>query len=140
MPRNNEILKTFVGLKCTTNHLNQVVKRDVQQHGLNVNEFSVLELLFHKGSQQVQTIKEKILVANSSTTYIIDKLCQKNLVERIVDAQDKRICYVSLTAQGQQLMEQIFPNHVAVIAAQFDALTDDEVVLLKQLLKKMNHL
>lgn len=138
MTRSEEALKTFVGIKRTNDRLNKAVKVDVKNYGLNVNEFTVLEVLFHRGKLQVQQIKELILIANSSTTYIIDKLCQKKLVKRVQDKIDRRITYVDLTDEGYQLMKESFPKHERTILSLFDRLDDEELVEMKRLLKKMN--
>lgn len=138
MTRSEEALKTFVGIKRTNDRLNKAVKMDVKNYGLNVNEFTVLEVLFHRGKLQVQQIKELILIANSSTTYIIDKLCQKELVKRVQDKVDRRITYVDLTDEGYQLMKESFPKHERTILSLFDRLDDEELVEMKRLLKKMN--
>lgn len=138
MTRSEEALKTFVGIKRTNDRLNKAVKLDVKNYGLNVNEFTVLEVLFHRGKLQVQQIKELILIANSSTTYIIDKLCQKKLVKRVQDKIDRRITYVDLTDEGYQLMKESFPKHERTILSLFDRLDDEELVEMKRLLKKMN--
>lgn len=138
MTRSEEALKTFVGIKRTNDRLNKAVKVDVKNYGLNVNEFTVLEVLFHRGKLQVQQIKELILIANSSTTYIIDKLCQKELVKRVQDKIDRRITYVDLTDEGYQLMKESFPKHERTILSLFDRLDDEELVEMKRLLKKMN--
>lgn len=138
MTRSEEALKTFVGIKRTNDRLNKAVKVDVKNYGLNVNEFTVLEVLFHRGKLQVQQIKELILIANSSTTYIIDKLCQKKLVKRVHDKIDRRITYVDLTDEGYQLMKESFPKHERTILSLFDRLDDEELVEMKRLLKKMN--
>lgn len=138
MTRSEEALKTFVGIKRTNDRLNKAVKVDVKNYGLNVNEFTVLEVLFHRGKLQVQQIKELILIANSSTTYIIDKLCQKELVKRVQDKVDRRITYVDLTDEGYQLMKESFPKHERTILSLFDRLDDEELVEMKRLLKKMN--
>lgn len=47
---------------------------DIKKHGFNPTEFAVLELLYSKGEQPVQKIGEKVLIASSSITYVVDKL------------------------------------------------------------------
>lgn len=138
MERLNEVLKTFIAIKRSNNRINQAVKQDVTNYNLNVNEFTVLEVLYSKGPQRIQQIKERVLIANSSTTYIIDKLCSKNYIERVSDDSDRRIFYAQLTPSGKKLMEEIFPNHEQMILNLFKRLEDEEVLELKQLLKKLN--
>ena len=70
MTRMEESLKAFVGIKRTNDILEKLVKNDAQQYGLNISEFAVMELLYHKGPQPINRIQERILIANSSTTYI----------------------------------------------------------------------
>lgn len=140
MDRTAESLKAFVGIQRTSEILDRSVRNDSRKHGLNLNEFAVLELLLNKGPQPIQQIKDKILIASSSTTYLVDKLCSKNLVERITDTQDRRITYASLTDSGRELIERIFPSHAQLITESFSKLSDDELSQLRSLLKKMNGL
>ena len=140
MNRTVESLKAFVGIQRTSEILDRIVRKDSRKHGLNLNEFAVLELLLNKGPQPIQQIKEKILIASSSTTYLVDKLCDKGLVERIVDSQDRRVIYASLTPSGKELIERIFPSHAQLITKSFDKLDDEELEQLRYLLKKLNGL
>lgn len=140
MERQKEVLKLVVGLKRVNANLEKVMHDDILEHGLNVNEFAILELLFHKGEQQIQTIKEKILVANSSTSYLLNKLIEKKLCHRRLDENDKRIAYISLTESGKTLMESVFPKHASVLENTAKNLTDKEIATLRKLLKKMSGL
>lgn len=107
-------------------------------HGLNITEFAVLELLYNKGEQPIQKVKERILIASSSTTYVIDKLCGKSLVKRRQDTVDKRISFASLTDKGMELMEEIFPLHAGKIKEVFNVLEDHELEVLRTALKKVS--
>jgi DNA-binding MarR family transcriptional regulator len=78
----------------------------------NITEFSVLELLLHKGPQTIQKIKEKILIASSSTTYVIDQLHKKGYVTRTPSEKDRRITYVELT--GVNSSEESCSNASAI--------------------------
>lgn len=138
MDKREEALKAFIAIKRNNEKLESAVKADVKEYDLNLNEFAVLELLFHRGRQPIQKIKERILIASSSTTYIIDKLCSKGLTFREYDEEDRRVIYVMLTNKGQELVEDIFPGHAQVIEECFENLTLDELKQLRYLLKKMS--
>lgn len=138
MKRQEESLKAFVGIKRTNEFLEQVVKKDVKSYGLNITEFAVLELLYNKGEQPIQKVKERILIASSSTTYVIDKLCEKRFVKRRQDTVDKRISFASLTDKGESLMAEAFPLHAEKIEETFNVLDDAELKLLRTALKKIS--
>lgn len=135
MTRQSDALKTFVALKRTTDNFFKRVKADIKCHGLTVNEFAVLEALYNKGPQPIQQIKEKILIASSSTTYVIDSLEKRNYVVRTQDLSDKRTYHASLTEKGYQLIDSVFPSHAQMIESCFQDLDDASLTQLRELLK-----
>ncbi|MCO7150174.1 MarR family transcriptional regulator [Vagococcus lutrae] len=122
----------------TSRYLEQQVKQDVKQYGLNMTEFAVLEFLYHKGRQPIQQISEKILIASSSTTYVIDQLGKKGLVNRALCQKDKRVTYAELTEKGTTLMATVFPKHAEKIMELFSVLTESEQETLLEALKKIS--
>lgn len=139
MVHQEEALKAYIGLSRTASRLEQVAKKDVRCYGLNITEFSVLELLYHKGTHTTQAIKEKILIASDSTTYVVDQLVKKGHVQREPSQEDQRVTYVSITEAGRALMEKIFPSHAQKIAASFSELSSEELQQLKTILRKITY-
>lgn len=120
-------LKALTVLVRATDALHELIKRDVAQYGLNPTEFSVLELLYHRGRQPIQSIGKKVLIASSSITYVVDKLEAKNYVERKACPEDRRVTFAELTTEGQQLMETIFPKHEQAINNVFQGIEQQEL-------------
>lgn len=135
--RPEQILKTVVSLKRAVNYLDQSIKKDLIRVNLTLNEFGVLEILLHKGPQTVQQIVDKILVANSSTTYVVDRLCSKGFVARKVSEVDRRVTYIHLTSEGEQLICAYFQEHQQLLDQLFHALDDQQLGQLHDLLKTM---
>lgn len=130
-------LKAFTVLHRATNAVHEVTKRDIQKSDINLTEFAVMELLYHKGDQPIQIIGKKVLIASSSITYVVDKLEKKGFVSRIACPTDRRVTFASLTETGKQMIESIFPAHEKKIAEIFDVLTTDELETLTELLKRV---
>lgn len=138
MNRQEEALKAFVGVRRTNEKLNQLDRLATQAYSLNLNEFAVLELLLHKGDTPIQQIKEKILIASSSTTYIIDQLVKKGLVQRVPCSNDRRVTYASLTPEGRTIIEETFPIHASYIEETFSVLSDEELANFREYLKRIS--
>ncbi|MDT3995826.1 MarR family transcriptional regulator [Mammaliicoccus fleurettii] len=138
MDRTEESLKALVGIKRTNDTLDRIVKQDMKNYGLNITEFAVMELLYHKGDQPIQKVKQRVLIASSSTTYVIDQLVKKAYVTRRQDTEDKRITYAVLTEKGHALMEQIFPQHAETIEKAFSILDNEELAIFRRALKKIS--
>lgn len=132
-----EELKVVIGIMRASNILVEDLKRTLKKYPINVTEFSVLEYLYSKGEKNIQEIRERILLASGSATYVVDNLCTKNYVVRQLAENDKRVTYVKLTPEGEKLMEELFPIHKENTKKLFEDLNNDELVTLKKLLKKV---
>ena len=137
MKENHRNLKAFTVLFRAYQSIQDATKKDLLQYGVNQTEFGVLEFLYHKGEQPIQVIGKKILIASSSITYVVDQLEGKGFVCRRSCPKDRRVTYAVLTAKGQQLIEMIFPNHEQKINEIFEVLTEKEVDMLMEALKKV---
>lgn len=133
----NEQLKAVTVMIRANQSLQEVLKLDIESYGLNTTEFGTLEYLYHKGNQPIQKICRKLLMANSSMTYVIDKLEEKGLVRRVQDPNDRRSTVVELTDKGLSLITTIFPQHEERVKEIFSVLTDEELNQLLELLKKV---
>ncbi|MBS4210055.1 MarR family transcriptional regulator [Bacillus sp. FJAT-50079] len=130
-------LKSFVVLMKATKSLQERIKLDINNYGVNLSEFAVLEVLYHKGQQTVQQICNSVLIASGSMTYVIDKLEKKNMLERSACPHDRRVVHVMLTDQGKEFMDSIFPQHQKVIEDVFAEVTIEEKEILIDALKKV---
>lgn len=130
-------LKTITILFRTTNALQREIKEHVVQYELSVSEFGVLEALYHKGDLSVQQIVDKVLIANSSMSYVLEHLQKKGYVERRVCTLDKRRYYIALTQLGNELISSIYLDHETRLRKRLDILSKNEEALLQTLLKKI---
>src|SRR5881296_1819022 len=101
-------------------------RASIARFGLGTTEFGVLEVLYHKGELPVCEVQRRILVESSSTTYVVDKLCARGLVERRPSGADRRVTLLDLTATGRQLIDRIFPQHAEAMRRAVGALSPRE--------------
>lgn len=117
--------------------LERLIQEDVKQNGLSATEFGVLEALYHRGPQPVQSLTGKILIAASSMTYVLTQLKEKGWIVQTPDAMDKRVKNVALTLEGKTKMDEIYPLHEQALRERFDRLSEAEEQELQRLLKKI---
>lgn len=122
----------------TTKAIQERIRVEIINNGLNVTEFSVLEVLYLKGKQTIQQIGNSILVSSGSMTYVIDKLEQKGLLTRTACPNDRRVIHVTLTEDGNDLMKKIMPNHSNLVNSMFDSLNEEESQTMVKLLEKVS--
>ena len=130
-------LKTLTILFRAKNHLDDLIKAQTERFGLNPTEFAALEVLYHKGPLTPNVISAKVLIAQSSMSYVIQRLVEKGLIERTVTHLDKRSALLHLSASGKALMDRVYPDHVATLRQTLDRLSADDELTLQTLLKRI---
>ena len=130
--------KVVIGIMRASNLLVDDLKKTLKKYPINATEFSVMEFLYSKGEKSIQEIRDRILLASGSATYVVDNLERKEYVRRIVNQNDRRVTYIKLTETGKDLINDIFPTHKKNTKKIFNDLTNGELITLKEILKKIN--
>ena len=134
---NNEF-KAVIGIMRASNLLVDDLKKTLKNYPINATEFAVMEFLYSKGEKSIQEIRDRILLASGSATYVVDSLEKKGYITRNVSQKDKRVTYIRLTEEGMKLIDDIFPIHIKNTKRIFEKINDKELVILKEILKKIN--
>jgi MarR family transcriptional regulator, 2-MHQ and catechol-resistance regulon repressor len=135
----SDALKLWVVLSRAHAAVEVHARADFARRGLSPGEFGALEVLHHKGALLLGELQRKILVSSGGTTWVIDRLVEKGLVQRRPCPTDRRASFVELTPEGTALMEAIFPLHQQVIERAMSALSEGEMRTLIQVLKRLGH-
>ncbi|AJY77341.1 MarR family winged helix-turn-helix transcriptional regulator [Paenibacillus beijingensis] len=130
-------LKLFVVLSKAYKTVMDRAVKDMKRHGFSSSEFTILEVLYHKGRIPLQQIGEKILVTSGSITYNIDKLENRGLMKRVPCAEDRRVTFAEITKAGTELLDGIFPKHMAYVDSIMSGLSAEEKKQAIDLLKKL---
>ena len=105
--RKDLALKLWVVLARAHAAIEEHARAHAATHGLTLPEFGILEALYHKGQMLLGELQRKILVSSGGITYLVDRLEEKGLVERLECPDDRRARYAALTRQGDKLMQHI---------------------------------
>ncbi len=110
---------------------------DVARHGLSLADFAALEALYHKGPLLVGELQRAVLKSSGGMTYVLDRLERKGLVRRRPCPDDRRAVYAELSADGEALLDRIFPEHAGALTAAQEALSAAEKERAAELLKRL---
>jgi MarR family 2-MHQ and catechol resistance regulon transcriptional repressor len=130
-------LKLWIVLSRAYEAVAKHAAADVARHGLTIPEFGILEVLHHKGQLLLGEVQKRVLVSSGGTTFLVDRLAAKGLVERRSCLTDRRARYVALTPAGEQLIAKVFPAHADRIACAASGLTLKDQKLATTLLKRL---
>lgn len=132
--RNLKLLVTFS--RCYSS-VNQRIYPNIKAQGVTETQFSVLELLYHKGEFTIKEIIEKMFSTGGNMTVVISNLLKEGLVRKSRSEEDGRVWLISITEKGTSLMEEIFDSHLEHVEKAFGVLTEGEQMIMIELLKKL---
>lgn len=112
-------------------------RASISDTGLQLSEFTIMEVLLHKGPLPINAIGEKVLLTSGSMTAAINRLAKKGFVRRIQDTSDGRFFHVHLTEMGRLVIQKAYEKHAANLEQVSAALSQDERDELVRLLKKI---
>jgi MarR family 2-MHQ and catechol resistance regulon transcriptional repressor len=115
----------------------KVDRESIDQTGLGLSDFTIMEALLHKGSLTINQIGQKVLLTSGSMTAAVNRLERKGLVKRIQDASDGRCFYVRLTKRGRKVINDAFYRHQQNLEKIAEVLTREERTELVRLLRKL---
>ena len=108
----------------------------IEETGLGLSDFAVLEVLLHKGPLPVNTIGPIVDLTPGSISIAVDRLFAKGLVSRVESAEDRRVRIVALTPRGKDLIIPAFRKHSGQMKRVFSELSPEELRGLEVALKK----
>lgn len=131
----NSKVKALINIKYTANWINSHENDFFRQYDLSPQQYNILRIL--RGANEpikVQVVKERMIERAPNATRLMDKLCEKLLIERYRCESDRRVVYVQIREEGLQLLEEIGKN----INLDFiNKLTEEEASQLSDLLDKI---
>jgi MarR family 2-MHQ and catechol resistance regulon transcriptional repressor len=109
----------------------------IEETGLGLSDFGVLELLLNKGPLPVNTIGPIVDLTPGSISIAVDRLVSKGLVSRVESPKDRRVRIVALTSRGKDLIASAFRKHSGQMKRVFSELSPEELRGLEVALKKV---
>jgi MarR family 2-MHQ and catechol resistance regulon transcriptional repressor len=109
----------------------------IEETGLGLSDFGVLEILLHRGPLPVNTIGPMVDLTPGSISTAVDRLVAKGLVSRVESADDRRVRIVALTPRGKDLIAAAFRKHSGQMKRVFSELSAEELRTLEAALKKL---
>ena len=109
-----------------------------QKYNITEMQFEVLYLLHisRDNGLKISKLGNKLEMARSGVTLLVDKMALAGLAKRCADAEDRRIIKVMITEKGNEIMKEIFPSNEIFKVSSLDFMKQDEKELLCKLIIK----
>jgi MarR family transcriptional regulator, 2-MHQ and catechol-resistance regulon repressor len=136
-PAQERALRTYVKLERAASAAFAYARIGLEEEGLTLSQFAVLEALHHVGPQCLGELARRILTSSGNLTLVIDNLQKRGLVKREQRGKDKRFVLAAITPAGAKLIKRIFPAHASRITEILGRLSPEEQERLGDLCRKL---
>ena len=97
----------WCNLDIALRNLDQLFNRAIQPLGLTIIEWYILRALYERDGQHASELARAVGRAATSFTPNLDKLQQKNYIERRPDPTDRRAVHIYLTDLAEQHRKEV---------------------------------
>lgn len=105
-------VRAYVRLIRTAEAMHTEVSKGLAIEGLTASQFSTLKVLRLQGPLAQRDIAKYLLKSGGNVTMVVDNLEREGLVVRVRDTEDRRIVFVKLTPEGEEIFDRVYPGHL----------------------------
>jgi len=131
-------MATWIQLLRSYNKIRTKEVSYITSFGITMNQFEVLEVLYHRGDLNIGSITKLIMSTPGNVTVVVRNLKRDNYVVSIPSPTDKRSSILSITKKGKDIIEKLFPDHAKHMVDYFKVLDGQEMDTLYKLLRKLH--
>lgn len=111
---------------------------DLERAGVSAPGFHALVVLTTAGGElELRALRRRLGWTKPNATEVTRTLEARGLVVRRRNPADRRTARIVLTAQGAELVAQLFPEHTERVSDAFGALDEDEKRRLADICRKL---
>lgn len=120
----------------------RLMKKDLDQrlksHDISLMEFRILSTLDENGPTSMAKIADKMMITKAGITLLTDRLETEKLVRRVRREGDRRLIYISLTAEGKRRTAVARKVYNALIEERMGLLDEEELRSLSSIVEKLS--
>ncbi|CEA00624.1 putative HTH-type transcriptional regulator YusO [Jeotgalicoccus saudimassiliensis] len=117
-------------LRYIASHVRVNGREILKHHDISPLQFVALQWVGDKDGITIGELANRLYLAHSTTTDIVDKLESGNYVRRDRSDKDKRLVLVSMEDKGKEVIQQVIDKRIDYIAKITKNLGEDERKIL----------
>jgi DNA-binding MarR family transcriptional regulator len=138
--KNNE--DTVAELEKSLRHIAAIVKQKgreiLEDYTITPPQFIALQWLFERGDMTIGDLSNRIFLACSTTTDLVDRMEKNKLVVRVKDPKDRRVVRIHLLPEGERVIEEVIEKRQTYLNGVLANFSPSETEVLRVTLRKLH--
>jgi len=132
-------LRVWLALFSSVKQIEAVVRTNLREaFASTLPRFDLLSQLYRSpGGLTMGEISARLMVTGGNVTGLIGRLVEEGLVDRLQDADDRRIQWVRLTPKGDKIFSSMAPANQGWVTEAMAEMSEEDLRQLQNLLSKL---
>lgn len=141
--KTNDDMKVVADIEKSLRYIAVIIKQKgreiLSNYTITPPQFVALQWLLEDGDMTIGELSNKMYLACSTTTDLVDRMEKNELVQRVKDTNDRRVVRIHLQHEGERIIEEVIQKRQDYLHEVLKNFSDEEVILLEQQLTKLHH-
>lgn len=125
-------------LRYISGIIKQQGRKILSNYTITPPQFIALQWLFEHGDMTIGDLSNKMYLAFSTTTDLVDRMENNKLVKRVRDDQDRRVVRIHLLGEGERIIEEVIAKRRKYLNAVLEDFSEVELNEFSRLLTKLH--
>jgi DNA-binding MarR family transcriptional regulator len=125
-------------LRYIAANLKQRGREILTNYPITPPQFVALQWLLEEGDLTVGELSNKMYLACSTTTDLVDRMERNGLVARVRDEHDRRVVRIHLLEKGERIIEEVIEKRQRDLAQVLENFSDEEIAVFERCLRKLH--
>ena len=135
---NHTVANIEKDLRYISGIIKQKGREMLSNYKITPPQFVALQWLFEEGDMTIGELSNKMYLAFSTTTDLVDRMEKNNLVLRSKDPNDRRVVRIHLLDEGGRIIDEVIKKRQVYLEEVLTNFSTDEIQLLQSSLMKLH--
>ncbi len=124
-------------LRAISTRIRREGRKVLRDFPITPAQFDVLQVLFFNGEKRMSDISRWLGITKSTTTGLVKRLIDADLVERRRSEQDRRSFIIDISDSGRTLIEKVIDRRVEYLKSVMTEIKSDQVKALEVIVQNL---
>lgn len=134
-------VQTVADLEKSLRHISAIIMQKgreiLSQYTITPPQFVALQWLLEHGDLTIGELSNKMYLAFSTTTDLVDRMEKNELVVRVKDPKDRRVVRIHLLSEGARIIAEVIEKRQNYLRDTLVNFEENELLSLEKSLKKL---
>lgn len=136
--KSDATMKTINEIEKRMRYISGIIKQNgrkiLNNYPITSPQFIALQWLLEEGDLTIGELSNKISLAFSTTTDLVDRMERNELVERVRDSKDRRVVRIHVLEKGESIIEEVIQKRQEYLGEVLEKFSSEQTEQLSELL------